>query len=270
MTMTRLRQQLRAPLVLSGVLVASLLVSGCGSSDPATQSESGALEGEITVGAASSLTDVFTQLGKDFEAEHPGTTIRFTFDSSSTVANQIVEGAPIDLFASADPESMEVVTDADLTTGEPEPFAGNLLTLVTKAGNPTGFRPGYGEGLAGFDILALCAETAPCGRITERRIGQLDLDEGKITRAPNARATLNAVVEGDAEAGIVFATDALAAGDRVEVFELGMDEQSPDTIYPMAVLAGSDERKLAEEFAAFVLSDAGQDRLEAAGFFLVR
>lgn len=262
-----MRRARRSPRRWSVVVASCLLLLGaCGSEDASEPStDPDALEGELTVAAASSLTDVFADLGEDFEAEHPGTTITFTFDSSGTLANQIVEGAPVDLFAAADEESMAVVADAGLLADEPRNFAGNLLVIVTKAGNPSGFEPGPGS-LAEVDVLAMCAETAPCGRIAAERLGGLGLDEQRITRAPNARATLSAVVEGDADVGIVFATDALAAGDRVETFELGMDEQRPDTLYPLAVVAGTDDAALAEAFAAFVLSDAGQARLADAGF----
>ena len=258
-------------LVLGLALLASS-AAACGSDTAADGPGAGGSDGTVlTVAAASSLTDAFETIAAEFEATHPEVEVRLTFDSSGTLATQALEGAPIDVLATADEESMAPVVDTGLVEGETELFAGNLLTIVTRADEP-GVDP-YGPELGEVEVLALCASTAPCGRIADRRLAALmeegTISEDHITRAPNARATLAAVLDGDADAAIVFATDARAAGDRVRAFELGMDEQSPDTMYPIATLAGSAEPELARAFVELVLSDEGRDALRAEGFMLI-
>lgn len=257
-------------LVLGLALLASS-AGACASDAPDRPGADGSDGTVLTVAAASSLTDAFEAIAEEFEATHPGVEVRLTFDSSGTLATQALEGAPIDVLATADEESMAPVVDAGLVEGEPELFAGNLLTIVTRADAPD---PGqYGPELGEVEVLALCASTAPCGRIADRRLAALmeegTISEDRITRAPNARATLAAVLDGDADAGIVFATDARAAGDRVRTYELGMDEQSPDTMYPIATLAESAEPELARAFVELVRSDEGRDALRAEGFWLI-
>jgi molybdate transport system substrate-binding protein len=257
-------------LLLIAALTATALTA-CGADASDGSGVDGSDSTVLTVAAASSLTDAFEAIAEEFEATHPEVEVRLTFDSSGTLATQALEGAPIDVLATADEESMAPVVDAGLVEGETELFAGNLLTIVTRADAPD-VGP-YGPRLGEVEVLALCASTAPCGRIADRRLEALmeegTLSEDRITRAPNARATLAAVLDGDADAAIVFATDAHAAGDRVRAFELGMDEQSPDTMYPIATLAESAEPELARAFVDLVLSDEGRDALRAQGFWLI-
>ncbi len=248
------------------LLVAALLVAalvGCGGDDEPEGSDG--LSGEITVSAAASLTDAFTAIGEDFEAAHPDTTVTFTFDSSGTLSDQIVEGAPVDVFASADEGNMTKLTDEDLVAGEPTVFAGNELVIVTEPGNPEGIETL--EDLADVGVVALCAEDAPCGRFAGEVLdgAGVEIPEGSVTRGQNVRATLTAVAEGDAVAGIVYVTDAESAADTVDAVEIPDDENALAT-YPIAVLADAANPDVAQAFADWVASDEGLAVLEEHGF----
>ncbi len=256
----------------------TLLVAACGSSagsdgtattkapaaDGSATTEA-PLEGEITVSAAASLTESFTDMGKAFEAEHPGTTVTFTFDSSGTLSQQILDGAPVDVFASADEKNMEKLTDADLVKGDPTVFARNQLVIVTKPGNPEGI--GSLADLPDAGVISLCGEDVPCGKFAGEALANADvtIPEGSVTRGQNAKATLAAVSEGDAVAGIVYVTDALAAGDAVDAVEIPADDNVVAT-YPVAVLTDTRDAALASAFVDYVASDDGQAILEERGF----
>lgn len=260
------------PLLLAPLFAFAVVATACGSSAPsassATTSTGGtatALHGSITVSAAASLTEAFTTIGHDFEQAHPGTTVTLTFDSSGTLSQQILDGAPVDVFASADEANAQKVVDAHLATGAPATFARNELVIVTKPGNPKGI-----ESLAdlpGAGVVALCAETAPCGTFASKALDQanVSLDESSITRGQNVKATLTAVTEGDAVAGIVYVTDARAAGDRVDTVAIPADQNVIAT-YPSVVIAGSKHRALAEAFASYLTGDEAQAALADRGF----
>lgn len=261
--------------LLTLLAVLALLVAACGSdggsdgtAGPISEVPTGdgpALAGEITVSAAASLTESFTEIGAQFEDEHPGTTITFTFDSSGTLSDQILSGAPVDVFASADEANMEKLTDEGLIADEPTEFATNELVIVTKPGNP--------EGITGLDdlvdvgVVSLCSEDAPCGRFAAEILDGADVEipEGSVTRGQNVRATLTAVSEGDAVAGIVYVTDAQSAADAVDTVEIPAD-QNEVAVYPIGVVDDAGNTDLAEAFLAYVASDEGQAVLEEYGF----
>lgn len=266
----------RRPALALLVLACSVLVA-CGSSGPRDARDAPSdgsrslvtcgrgLRGDITVSAAASLTEAFTELGKDFEEQCEGTQVSFTFDSSGTLSQQILDGAPADVFASADEENMAKLTDEELVEGEPVVFAENRLTIVTKPGNPEGI--GSLADLAEAGVVSLCGEDVPCGRFAARALtaAGVTIPETSVTRGQNAKASLTAVSEGDAVAGIVYVTDALAAGDAVTPVEIPED-QSPMASYPVAVLTGAQDAAVARAFVAYVSSDAGQAVLAERGF----
>lgn len=250
------------------VALVAVLGTACGDDEgaegPGDEAASD-LSGEITVSAAASLTDAFTEIGEDFEEANRGITVTFTFDSSGTLVDQIVEGAPVDVFASADEADMATLTDEGLVDGEPTPFARNELVIVTKPGNPEGIASL--EDLVDAGVVALCAEDAPCGRFAGEVLdgSGVAISEESVTRGQNVRATLTAVTEGDAVAGIVYVTDAESAGDTVEAVEIP-DDQNAVAVYPIGVLADAGNPEVAEAFAAYVASDEGQAELEEHGF----
>lgn len=223
----------------------------------------------VTVAAASSLTDAFTAIAEGFEQEHPGVEVRLSFGSSTTLADQVLEGASIDVLATADEEAMALVVDEGLLAEEPATFAGNDLVIVTRAGADSPLDGGL-DGLGDVDVVAMCASSAPCGRIADARLADRfaagTLAEDRITRAPNARATLTALLEGDADAAVVYATDARSAGDAVAVHTLGSDDGQPDARYPIAALADATDPDLAAAFVAAVRGEDGRAALAAAGF----
>lgn len=247
---------------------AFLGLAGCGGGDVPADRGAGVegVEGSITVSAATSLTDAFTEIADDFTAANPGAEVTFTFDSSSILATQIIEGAPADVFASADETNMTKLTDEDLVAGEPEVFAQNELVIVTRPGNPEGITEL--ADLAEVDgVISLCAEDAPCGTYAQEALDNagVTLDKAAVTRGRNAGATLTAVREGDAVAAIVYVTDAQGAGDAVDTVAIATDVNVRATS-PIAVLAGSGDPEVAEAFVAHVMGADGQAVLAEYGF----
>lgn len=259
------------PLVLIAASV--LLVASC-SDDDAGDARSGAsatgadVTGTITVSAAASLADAFTEIGNDFIAATPETEVEFNFDSSSILATQILEGAPADVFASADEANMTRLTDEGLVVGEPSSFAFNELAIVTKPGNPEAIHEL--ADLADAGVVSLCGEDAPCGRYATEILDAAGVmvPESSITRGQNVTATLTAVTEGDATAGLVYSTDAASAGDAVEVVTIRSDQNVIAT-YPIGVLAGAGAVDTAGAFRDYVLGDEGRAVLEEFGFLPV-
>lgn len=252
--------------MLGGILaLGSATATGCGNG---AGTGAGASAETLTVSAAASLTESFTEIGAAFEAANPGTTVRFTFDSSSTLAQQVLDGAPVDVFASADEQSMAQLTDADAVSGSPTVIARNRLVIVTRPGNPLGIGSladlaHLGDG----EVVALCGEDVPCGKAATIALEDagVTIDEGSVTRGQNVKATLTAVSEGDAAAGLVYVTDAKATGDAVAAVAIPDDEDALAT-YPIAALAEAGDPALAARFVAYVSTPAAQAVLRAAGF----
>lgn len=241
------------------LLIAAVLATGCSGGNLDTTTTT------ITVAGAASLRDAFTELGEDFTDANPDAEVTFSFDSSSTLATQIIERAPVDVFASADQANMTKLTDPGLVAGRPQVFARNELVIVTKPGNPTGIT-GLAD-LAKAGTISLCGADVPCGTYAAEALGKANvtIPESAVTRGQNVTATLTAVTEGDAVAGIVYATDAASAGDAVTIVAIA-DELNVIATYPIAVIAASEDGEVAEAFMAFVLSPDGQAVLEAHGF----
>ncbi|MFN8037676.1 MAG: molybdate ABC transporter substrate-binding protein [Acidimicrobiales bacterium] len=229
-------------------------------SAPAT----GMASGTLTVSAAASLTEPFTAIGEAFRRANPGVTeVRFSFDSSSTLAKQILDGAPADAFASADEPNITKLTDAHVVAGTPEVFARNRLAVVVKKGNPKGVRSL--ADLSTVGTVSLCGSEVPCGRYADQVLQQAEVTvpTGKVTRGQNVKATLGAVADGDADAGIVYATD--VTGDKVEAVAIPDGENAIAT-YPIAVLSASSNPAASQAFVAFLLGPEAQAILRQAGF----
>ena len=237
--------------------------TGGGATSAATGSSASDVRGAITVSAAASLTAPFTTIGEDFMAANPDTEVTFNFDSSGSLSKQILEGAPADLFASADQANMTKLTDADLVAGTPEVFARNQLAIVVKKGNPKNIKTLADLATAG--TISLCGSEVPCGTYADEVLVEagVTIPADVITRGQNVKATLAAVAEGDADAGIVYVTD--ITSDTVEAVVIPSAENAIAT-YPIGVLAASTNQATAQAFLAYVLSDEGQAVLEAAGF----
>ena len=219
---------------------------------------------ELVVFAAASLTDTFTELGKQFEAENPGVTVTFSFGSSATLATQINEGAPVDVFAAASLATMERVTDAGNGEGTAAIFARNLLEIAVPAGNP-----GEVDGLDDFansDLdIALCASEVPCGAAADAVFAAADIDPRPDTRESDVKATLTKVELGEVDAALVYRTDIDSAGGKVEGIEF---DEAAEAIndYLITALKDADEPDLAAAWVEFVQSEKAQDVLIDAGF----
>ena len=211
------------------VLALVLPLAACGGND----SEGGS--GTITVLAAASLTESFTELADRFEADHPGVDVKLAFDSSATLAQQAVDGAPADVLATADTATMDGAGDALAET--PRTFATNTMVLVTPQDNPAGIT-GF-EDLENPDVTYVaCVETAPCGKVAAAPSADNRLTTRPASLEVDVKSVLAKVTSDEADAGFVYATDAVAAGDRVETFEIqhAADEV---TSYPIAPLTQS-------------------------------
>jgi molybdate transport system substrate-binding protein len=240
--------------LLAGAAMLSVLpLTACGGGDD---------DATITVLAASSLTGTFTELGTKFEAEHPGVTVKFAFDSSATLAQQVTDGAPGDVLATADQTTMDSAKSAQASA--PRTFATNVMVLAMPADNPAGIQK-FGDLDKSSVKLVTCVPTAPCGKI-----GQALLDRDHITGKPvsqevDVKSVLAKLTEGEADAGIVYTTDAVAAGDQVTSISIpGSDQQL--TTYPIVTLDQSDHSDLAQEFVDLVVGSTGQQVLQQAGF----
>ena len=232
------------------VLLLLLPLAACSDDDEQT----------LTVLAAASLTETFIELADTIEQEHPGVEVELVFGSSTALAEQAVDGAPGNILATADEKSMEVAVDGGVTPQEPETFALNELVIVTPPGNPANVTGLGSLAQPGVD-WAKCVSSAPCGAVAETALAQRASQAEPVTEEVDVRAVLARVVAGEVDAGLVYRTDALAAGNDVETVETG--PAAPSTIYEISTL---DDSESASEFVQLVLGEAGQTVLRDAGF----
>ncbi|GAA3574868.1 molybdate ABC transporter substrate-binding protein [Nonomuraea rosea] len=244
-------------------------LSGCGSGEPAASTTSGSASApaggakEVTVFAAASLTGTFTELGKAFEAAHPGTTVKFNFGSSATLAQQIVQGAPADVFAAASPATMKTVTDASLA-GSPATFVRNKLQIAVPADNPA--KVDELKDLTDAKVkVALCAEQVPCGAAAVKALDAAGLKVTPVTLEQDVKATLTKVELGEVDAALVYKTDVIASAGKVTGIAFPEADQAIND-YPIATLAKAPAGDAAKQFVDLVLSQQGKDVLTKAGF----
>jgi molybdate transport system substrate-binding protein len=245
------------------IVVIPLLVVGV--SIPAHAERVAVKRTVITVSAAASLSKAYTELGKQFEKANPSIKIRFNFASTSSLVSQIQSGAPSDVFAAADLSSFDKLLASGNVVKSPKVFATNLMQLVVKPGNP--LRISSVADLQKASVISLCAKNAPCGVYAATVLSRygVAIPESKISRGIDASATLNAVSTGDADAAMVYATDALLAKKQVTVVPIPVGK-NVKAMYGIGVIRGSKNVKQAEAFVQFVLSPAGQKVLITFGF----
>lgn len=236
--------------------------AGDGGTSPDGVAPAGEISGELLVAAAASLTDAFTELGQAFEAAHPDLTVTFAFAGSSTLASQIVEGAPFDVFASASPRQVALVIDAGLAERS-EVVATNVLELAVEAGNPLGIRAL--EDLERDDVVVvLAAPEVPAGELAAGLLQRTGLSVTPSSLEVDVRAALGRVELGEADVAIVYRSDVVTASDAVEGVALaGADDLATD--YPIVVLRDATNPDAAAAWVAFVTGPAGRDALERAG-----
>lgn len=260
------------------VVALGFVAAGCGSDSDSDDTASSttkktttttttvpAVAGNITVSAAASLTEAFTKIGEDFQAANPEASATFNFGSSGTLATQIEQGAPADTFASADEDNMNKLVTASLVDGTPAVFATNKLAIVTKPGNPKNVKTL--SDLATVGIVSLCADTVPCGKYAAQilQTAGVTIPETSITRGQDVKTTLAAVATGDAEAAIVYVTDAKSAGATVGAVTIP-DAENAIATYPIATLTASANKEASEAFVDYVTSSKGQVTLRSFGF----
>lgn len=250
-------------------IAAALALGGCASSGSAAPSASptktaDSLSGDLTVYAAASLSGAFDELAKEFGAAHPGVTVKpITYDGSSTLATQLIGGAPADVFASADEKNMAKVTDAKLT-GTPVDFATNVLEIAAAPGNPKGFTDLASLTKAGSTVV-VCAPAVPCGSAAQTLLKNAGVTLTPASEEQNVTAVLAKVKSGEADAGLVYVTDVKAAGSAVTGIPIdGADAAT--NVYPIAPLTGAANPKAAAAFVAFVTGPEGQSVLKKFGF----
>lgn len=242
----------------------ALALAGCGGgTSPGARAAPTASRAGITVFAAASLTEVFTALGERFEATHPGARVTFSFGPSSGLAQQIAQGAPADVFASASPRSMQQVTDAGQAT-RPEQFARNVMQIAVPPPDPAGISSLADLARPGVKVV-LCQVQVPCGSVAARVLANAGVAVTPVSQEADVRAVLSKVALGEADAGIVYVTDVRAAAGEVRGVEIPADVNA-STSYPITVLKASRNASAARAFVDLVLSADGRSALAAAGF----
>ncbi|TKJ22865.1 molybdate ABC transporter substrate-binding protein [Blastococcus sp. CCUG 61487] len=243
------------------LLAAVGLLAGCGGGE--SSGGSSGTSGTLTVFAAASLADVFTELGEELEETNPGLDVRYTFAGSSALATQLVQGAPADVFAAANEAQMAVVTGEGLAE-QPDVFAANVLQIAVPAGNPagvTGLRDLAREELA----IALCAPEVPCGEAAEQVLAAAGVTAAPDTLEQDVRAVATKVRLGEVDAGLVYASDVAGAGGDVEGIPVPEAEEVVNE-YPVCVLDGAPNPDAARAFVDLLLSERGRRALADAGF----
>ena len=223
------------------------------------------LSGTITVFAAASLESSVTELAERFEADHPGVTVRLNIGGSSDLVTQLVEGAPGDVFASADARTMAALVEEGLVgEGVPVDIATNTLQIVTPPGNPAGVETLADLAEPGVATV-VCAPQVPCGAAAVAVEQAAGIDIAPVSEESSVTDVLGKVTSGEADAGLVYVTDALASGDAVESVAF-TESDAAVNVYPIAPLAGSANPDAASAFVELVAGEVGRDVLDAAGF----
>ena len=234
-------------------------VAGCGSSEqPAIGT------GKLTVFAAASLKKAFTEIGERFTTDNPGSDVEFSFAGSADLVTQLTQGALADVFASADAKNMGRVDQAGLLAGAAVNFASNTLTIVVAPGNPKKIASFQDLTQPGLSVV-ICARQVPCGSATQKVEQAIGVTLNPVSEESQVTDVLNKVLTGQADAGVVYATDAQAAGNTVTAVAFPESAGAVNT-YPIAVLKQAHDPELARRFVDLVTGDAGQKILSSAGF----
>jgi molybdate transport system substrate-binding protein len=253
--------------ILAG-LVSTILaagVVGCGSKSPTSSpSQPTAVAAKIVVFAAASLKPAFTQISQQFKTENPGASVDFEFAGSSELATQLTQGATADVFASADTAQMDAVAKAGLLAGNPTNFASNTLAIVTAPGNPKKIGSFADLGKPGLNVV-ICQRPVPCGSATQRIEDSTGIHLNPVSEELSVTDVLNKVTTGQADAGLVYVTDARSAGSKATTVNFP-EAAGAVNVYPIAVLKNAPQPTPAQKFVALVTGNTGQNILAQSGF----
>ena len=271
--MMRTRSKRAVAAIGAGLLAAAL--AGCsssgspsaGSSSSASASASGpAITGTINVLAASSLDKIFATVADKFQSLHPGVSVKFDFAGSDTLAAQITEGAPADVFAAASPKTMSTVVNAGDAVGKPVVFTRNVLEIAVAPGNPLKIASLADLAKSGVKV-ALCAPSVPCGAASQTALTDANVTLTPVTETQDVASALTEIETGNVDASIVYHTDVLGAGSKVTGVDFPQaQEANAINTYEIAVVKDSKNQAAAQAFEDYVNSAAGQAILQQAGF----
>lgn len=253
----------RPLLLLVPLALLAPTLAACGSSSSGSGSSGSSSKVTITVDAAASLTGAFTTLGKQFEQAHSNVTVKFNFGPSSGLSEQIQQGAPVDVFASAATSNMDDVVKAG-DAKSPENFVSNTLEIAVPPKNPAGITGLNDLTKKGVKVV-VCQAQVPCGVVAAQVFKNAKIKVKPVSEEADVKSVLTKVTTGEADAGLVYVTDVKSAGDQVKGVTIPASVNT-STTYPIAVLSGSKHASTAKQFVALVQSAAGQKVLAAAGF----
>jgi molybdate transport system substrate-binding protein len=258
----------RSVTAILAAAAATAAAAGCSANTSSTTSgvslnADTSVSGGITVFAAASLQGAFTTLGKQFEAAHPGTTVKFNFGASSTLATEITSGSPADVFASAAPQNMDTVVKAG-DASNPVTFAKNVMEVAVPPSNPAHVTSVSDLSKSSVKT-ALCQPQVPCGFTAQKVFSNAKISVKPVTLQPDVKSVLTQVELNNVDAGMVYVTDVKAAGTKVKGIKIPANENAT-TDYPIATIKSSKNKDTAQAFASYVASPAGQKVLAADGF----
>jgi len=243
----------------------ALGLAGCGGvagTPPSPTSDK--VSGDLTVLAAASLTAAYNEIGQDFTKAHPNAKVTFSFGGSATLVTQILQGAPADVFASADQPNMQKLVDGGLADGKPAVFTQNKLQIVVQAGNP--------KKIAGLADLAnpnlvvdLCAPAVPCGSYAAQAFARANVRVTPKSQEQDVKSVVTRVSLGEADAGVVYTTDVKAGGPSVAGVDIPAD-QNVVASYPIVRVKGTRNPTTANAFIDWVVGAMGQNVLAQFGF----
>ncbi|MFD6068831.1 molybdate ABC transporter substrate-binding protein [Amycolatopsis lurida] len=244
---------------LAPVLAAlALAATACGSGEPAAEAKT------LTVFAAASLTESFGALGKRFEAQNSGVSVKFSFEGSSALVQKLTQGAKADVFASADKANMDKAAKAELIDGQPSVFATNRLAIAVGKGNPKGIKGLADLAKDGLTVV-VCAPQVPCGSAAKKVQQTSGVALKPASEEQDVKSVLAKVQTGDADAGLVYVTDATSAAAKVDKVDFP-EAAGAINDYPIAVVKDAPQAQLAGLFRDFVLGAEGKTELAKVGF----
>lgn len=244
--------------LVPALLALALATSACGSGEPSAEAKT------LTVFAAASLTESFGTLGKRFEAQNSGVTVKFSFEGSSALVQKLTQGAKADVFASADKTTMDKAAKAELIDGQPSVFATNRLAIAVGKGNPKGIK-GLADLAKGGLTVVVCAPQVPCGSAAKKVQQSSGVTLKPASEEQDVKSVLAKVRSGDADAGLVYVTDAASAAGNVDKVDFP-EAAGALNDYPIAVLKDAPQAQLAGLFRDFVLGEEGRKELAKVGF----